>query len=62
MRIYVNTQVTDSRLYTFMQDPEYRTGVGQMTQGYVQAPHTSFYVGSDMDPPPAPRLVIRPGG
>lgn len=61
LRIYVSTDVTDVRMYTPMQDPEYRIGVGEMTQGYVQAPHTSFYVGSDMDPPPAPRLHIPAG-
>lgn len=61
MRIYVNTEVTTFRLATFMQDPEYRTGVATMTSGYVQSAHTSFYVGSDMDPPPPPRLVIPAG-
>ena len=61
LRIYVSTAVTDVRMYTPMQDPEYRIGVGEMTQGYVQAPHTSFYVGSDMDPPPPPRLQIPSG-
>lgn len=61
LRVYVSTEVTNSRMYTLMQDPEYRIGVGEMSQGYVQAPHTSFYVGSDMSPPPAPRLAIPPG-
>lgn len=61
LRIYVSTAVTDVRMYTPMQDPEYRIGVGEMTQGYVQAPHTSFYVGSDMAPPPTPRLHIPSG-
>lgn len=61
LRIYVNTEVTTFRLPTFMQDPEYRTGVATMTSGYVQSAHTSFYVGSDMDPPPAPRIVIPAG-
>jgi rhamnogalacturonan endolyase len=61
LRIYVSTAVTDVRMYTPMQDPEYRIGVGEMTQGYVQAPHTSFYVGTDMDPLPAPRLRIPAG-
>jgi rhamnogalacturonan endolyase len=61
LRVYVSTAVTPHRLYSLMQDPEYRIGVGEMTQGYVQAPHPSFYVASDMSPPPAPRLVIAPG-
>jgi rhamnogalacturonan endolyase len=61
LRIYVSTALTTFGMYTFMQDPEYRTGVATMTSGYVQSPHTSFYVGSDMDPPPTPRLAIPPG-
>jgi rhamnogalacturonan endolyase len=61
LRVYVPTDVAPSRMYTLMQDPEYRIGVGEMTQGYVQSPHTSFYIGSDMSPPPAPRLAIPPG-
>lgn len=61
LRVYLNTEVTDTRLYTLMQDPEYRIGIGEMSQGYVQAPHPSFYVGSDMNPPPTPRLAIPAG-
>lgn len=61
LRIYVSTDVTDVRLYTLMQDPEYRLGVSQMTQGYVQAPHTSYYIGSDMDAQPSPRISIPAG-
>ncbi len=61
LRIYVSTAVTSFRLPTFMQDPEYRTGVGEMMQGYLQSPHPSYYVGSDMDPPPPPRLAIPEG-
>jgi rhamnogalacturonan endolyase len=61
LRVYVSTSVTTFRMYSLMQDPEYRIGVGEMTQGYVQAPHPSFYVGSDMSPPPAPRLAIGAG-
>lgn len=61
LRIYVSTDVTDSRLYTPMQDPEYRTSVACMTVGYTQATQTSFYVGSDMAPPPVPRIPIPAG-
>lgn len=61
LRVYVSTNVTDVRMYTPMHDPEYRIGVSEMTQGYVQAPHPSFYVGSDMDPPPTPRVAIPSG-
>ena len=61
LRIYISTIPTEHRMYTFMQDPEYRTSIGCMTMGYVQATQTSFYVGSDMSPPPAPRIPIDAG-
>ena len=47
--------------YTFMQVPEYRIGVGEMTQGHIQSAHTSFYVGSDMGAQPTPRLATPAG-
>ncbi len=61
LRIYLTTEISDSRLYTPMQDPEYRTSVACLTMGYVQATQTSYYVGSDMTPPPAPRIPISAG-
>lgn len=61
LRIYLNTEVSNHRLYTFMQDPEYRTSIACLTMGYVQATQPSFYVGSDMEPLVAPRLVIPAG-
>jgi len=59
LRIYITTDVSDVRMYTPMQDPEYRTSVACLTTGYTQATQTSFYVGSDMDPPPPPRIPLR---
>jgi rhamnogalacturonan endolyase len=61
LRIYVSTEETDYRMYSLMQDPEYRTSVGCLMMGYVQATQPSYYVGSDMSPPPAPRIAIPPG-
>ena len=61
LRVYVSTAVTDRRLYTFMQDPQYRTSVASMTMGYVQATQPSFFVGNGMAAPPAPRLAIPAG-
>ncbi|MBN2528665.1 MAG: hypothetical protein JXR76_19910 [Deltaproteobacteria bacterium] len=61
LRVYTTTDVTNVRMYTPMQNPEYRMGVAVETQGYMQAPQTGFYVGSDMAPPPAPYIHIPPG-
>jgi rhamnogalacturonan endolyase len=29
---------------------------------YNQPPHTSFYIGDDMKPPPRPNISVRAGG
>jgi hypothetical protein len=41
-----------------MQDPVYRLGVAWQNVAYNQPPHTSFYMGDDMAPPPHPRLTF----
>lgn len=61
LRIYVSTDVATTRMYTLMQDPEYRTSVGSMTMGYVQATQPSFFMGDGMAAPPVPRIQIRAG-
>ena len=40
-----------------MHDPVYRLGVAWQNVAYNQPPHTSFYLGQDMRPPPWPRIV-----
>ena len=57
LRVYLPTTVTEHRLYTPMQDPEYRTSIGCMTMGYVQSSQTSYYMGEDMAAPPTPRIA-----
>jgi hypothetical protein len=44
-----------------MHDPIYRTSIGAMMMGYVQASQTGFYIGDDMDPPPVPYVSIPAG-
>lgn len=58
LRIYTTTSVTDTRLRTLMHDPIYRLGVAWQNTGYNQPPHTSFYLGTGMEKPPAPRLTV----
>ena len=41
---------------TLMQDPVYRLGVAWQNSGYNQPPHTSYYLGTDMATPSAPRI------
>ncbi|MBD3921761.1 hypothetical protein H8B09_23565 [Paenibacillus sp. PR3] len=58
LRIYTTTDLTDTRLRTLMHDPIYRLGVAWQNVAYNQPPHTSFYLGTGMEEPPAPLLNI----
>ncbi|MCM1046575.1 MAG: rhamnogalacturonan lyase [Candidatus Gastranaerophilales bacterium] len=49
IRIYMNTEVTDHKLFTLMHDTQYRCGVAWQNNCYNQPGYTSFYYGSDMD-------------
>lgn len=57
LRIYTTTIPTEHRLYTLMHDPIYRLGVAWQNVAYNQPPHTGFYIGDDMAPPPRPAIV-----
>ncbi|HEY8469631.1 MAG TPA: rhamnogalacturonan lyase, partial [Longimicrobiales bacterium] len=57
LRIYTTTIPTEHRLYTLMHDPIYRLGVAWQNVAYNQPPHTGFYMGDDMAPPPRPAIV-----
>lgn len=57
LRIYTTTIPTRHRLYTFMQDPQYRLSIAWQNVGYNQPPHTSFYVGEDMKRAPKPNIT-----
>ncbi|WP_310940118.1 rhamnogalacturonan lyase [Clostridium sp. SHJSY1] len=49
IRIYLSTEITNHKLYTLMQDRQYRTDVARQNDGYNQPAYTSFYFGSDID-------------
>ncbi|WP_438351165.1 fibronectin type III domain-containing protein [Paenibacillus sp. FA6] len=56
LRIYTTTNVTEHRIRTLMHDPIYRLGVAWQNVAYNQPPHTSFYLGADMEEPAAPKI------
>lgn len=58
LRIYTTTDLTATRLRTLMHDPIYRLGVAWQNTGYNQPPHTSFFLGTDMTEPPAPKIYL----
>ncbi|WP_341281884.1 S-layer homology domain-containing protein [Paenibacillus sp. FSL H8-0537] len=56
LRIYTTTAVTEHRIHTLMHDPVYRLGIAWQNTGYNQPPHTSFYLGTDMEMPERPNI------
>lgn len=57
LRIYTTTIPTKHRFYTFMHDPQYRLSIAWQNVAYNQPPHTSFYIGDGMKPPPRPAIT-----
>ena len=51
LRIYTTPVPTTNRIYTLMQDAQYRQAICWQMCGYNQPPHTSFYLGSDFPTP-----------
>jgi rhamnogalacturonan endolyase len=56
LRIYTTVIPTAHRFYTFMHDAQYRLSIAWQNVGYNQPPHTSFFVGEGMKPPPRPLI------
>jgi rhamnogalacturonan endolyase len=52
LRIYTTTAVATNRFYTLMHDPQYRLSIAWQNTAYNQPPHTGFYIGETMFPPP----------
>ncbi len=57
LRIYTTTTPATDRIYTLMHDPQYRESIAWQNTAYNQPPHTSFYLGDGMAPPPTPNIV-----
>lgn len=49
VRIYINTELSEHKLFTLMHDSMYRCGVAWQNNCYNQPCYTSFYYGSDMN-------------
>ncbi|MEC5199270.1 fibronectin type 3 domain-containing protein [Arthrobacter sp. PL16] len=57
LRIATTVDVTDHRLRTLQSDPVYRLGVAWQNTAYNQPPHTSYFLGADMQAPAAPSIT-----
>ncbi len=49
LRIYMSTEITHHKFYTFMHDSVYRLSVAFQNTAYNQCTQTSFYIGPEMD-------------
>lgn len=58
LRIYTTTIPTEHRIYTLMHDPQYRVAIAWQNSAYNQPPHPGFYLGTDMEAPPTPNIVM----
>lgn len=58
LRLYTTTIPTEHRLYTLMHDPQYRLSIAWQNVVYNKPPHTSFFLGNNMAPPPRPNIVL----
>lgn len=58
LRIFTTTDLTEYKLYSLMYDPVYRLGIVWQNVTYNQPPHTSFYMGYDMDKPEFPEIYL----
>ncbi len=57
LRIFTTTIRTEMRLFTLMQNPQYRVAVAWQNVG--QPPHPSFHLGHGMKMPPRPNILTK---
>ncbi|MCL4785785.1 MAG: rhamnogalacturonan lyase [Verrucomicrobia bacterium] len=58
LRLYTTTIPTRHRLWTLMHDPQYRLSIAWQNVAYNKPPHTGYYLGEGMAPPPRPNLRL----
>ena len=58
LRIFSTTIPTEHRLYTLMQDPQYRLSIVWQNVGYNQPPYTDYYLGEGMHKPNMPNIKV----
>ncbi|HYG24150.1 MAG TPA: rhamnogalacturonan lyase [Verrucomicrobiae bacterium] len=58
LRLFTTTIPTEHRLYTLMHDPQYRVSIAWQNVSYNKPPHTSFYLGHEMERPPRPNIRL----
>lgn len=56
--LFTTTGLTETRLFTLMHDAQYRVAVAHQNSAYNQPPQPSFYLGTGMNAPPKPNIVL----
>ena len=56
LRLYTTTTPTEHRIYTLMQDSQYRLSIAWQNVAYNKPPHPSFFLGHGMKAPPTPSI------
>jgi rhamnogalacturonan endolyase len=62
LRIFSTAIPTTHRFYTLMHDPQYRLSIAWQNVAYNQPPHTGFFMGEGMKPPPKPNIKLSEPG
>jgi rhamnogalacturonan endolyase len=57
LRIYTTTIPSEHRIYTLMDDPQYRLAIAWQNVAYNQPPHPGFFLGYGMKPAPKPNII-----
>ncbi len=58
LRLYTTTIPTEHRIYTLLQDPQYRLGLAWQNVVYNKPPHPGFFLGQGMQAPPKPNSEV----
>jgi rhamnogalacturonan endolyase len=58
LMLFTTTAPTTERIYTLMHDSQYRLAIAWQNSAYNQPPQTSFFLGTGMNPPPTPNIVL----
>jgi hypothetical protein len=58
LQIWTTTIPATNRLTTLMHDLQYRESIAWQNTGYNQPPHTSYFLGTGMNTPPAPKAYF----
>lgn len=57
--LFTTTILSTHRFHTLLHDPQYRVSIAWQNAGFNQPPHTSYFLGHDMEAPPLPDIYVK---